>query len=108
MQIYSTMIPTLTNNRKKLSRLCGKYKVKLLEAFGSAATNDIDEKAEDLDFLVEFHPLSPGEYAESYFGLLEELEKLYGKHVDLLMRSAVKNPYLLRSIEASREPLYEG
>jgi len=68
--------------------------------------DDFDSAQSYFDFLVEFLPLQPGEYADSYFGLLEGLEKLFGRDVDLAMTSAVKNPYFLENIESSRVPVY--
>ena len=47
-------------------------------------------------------------YAYSYFGLLFALEDLFGRHVDLVMTSATRNPYFLEDIEESRAVLYEA
>lgn len=92
---------------KDIAALCAKYRVGRLELFGSAATADhFDAEASDLDFLVEFLPLKPGEHADAYFGLLEALEELFGRPVDLVMACAIENPYLLESINKSRTPLY--
>ena len=62
--------------------------------------------ASDLDFVVEFEPPQPGEYAKTYFGLLAALEQLFGRHVDLVEPDAVRNPYFRRAIEARQETLY--
>jgi hypothetical protein len=51
--------------------------------------------------------MSPVEHARSFFGLLGSLEQLFGCRVDLLEPKAIENPYLLRSIEESRQTLYE-
>jgi predicted nucleotidyltransferase len=60
----------------------------------------------DLDFLVEFEPLPEGGYADAYFGLQEALRVLFRKSVDLVVTSAIRNPYFRQSVEASRIPLY--
>jgi hypothetical protein len=60
----------------------------------------------DLDFLVEFEVLDPDSYADTYFGLLEALEQLFGRSVDLVMTSAVTNPYFLQDISRTRIVLY--
>jgi len=58
--------------------------------------------------LVEFAPpIGPG-YADRYFGLLEALEALFGRPVDLVVASAIKNPYFRESVEKTRELLYAG
>jgi hypothetical protein len=59
-----------------------------------------------LDFLVEFHPLPPGERADAYFGLLEDLQDLFQRPVDLVMLRAITNPYFRRAIEQTRELVY--
>ncbi len=92
--------------RRELSDLCVRYHVHQLEVFGSAAEDRFDSNTSDLDFLVEFEDLSPGQYADSYFGLLEDLQKLFNRPVDLVMIKAVENPYFLESIQASRVVLY--
>ena len=90
-----------------LRKICARYRVGRLELFGSAATGkDFDPNTSDLDFLVEFLPLRPGEYADAYFGLLEALEELFGRRVDLVMARAVTNPYFLESINRTRKVLY--
>ena len=75
--------------------------------FGSALDqNTFDGEQSDLDFLVEFLPLAQGEHADAYFGLLESLERLFQRHVDLVMIRAVRNPYFLQAIDTSRRLLY--
>jgi predicted nucleotidyltransferase len=75
-----------------------------LELFGSAADNR--HVISDLDFLVEFQLLDPDTYADAYFGLLEDLERLFGRPVDLIMTSAVTNPYFLEGIARNRTTIY--
>lgn len=90
----------------ELARLCGHYRVRRLELFGSAARDDFDVNTSDLDFLVSFEPLEPSDYANIYFGLLEGLENLFHRPVDLVALSTVKNPYLREGIGRSRMVLY--
>lgn len=53
----------------------------------------------DFDFLVEFGPLPQGGYADACFGLREGLEALLGAPVDLVVGSAIRNPYFRQSVE---------
>jgi len=55
---------------------------------------------------VEFGPFTKSEYSEHYFALIEDLKSLFGRPVDLLVSRAVRNPYLLESINRTRELLY--
>jgi len=101
------MIPLVEQHRSPLLQLCRRYRVQRLEVFGSAATEDaFDPQTSDLDFLVEFQPLQPGEHADAYFGLLEELEALFQRRVDLVMTRAIKNRYFLEKVNQSRTVLY--
>ena len=47
-----------------------------------------------------------GGYANAYFSLRESLEALFGKPVDLVVASAIRNPFFLQAIEQSRTLLY--
>jgi predicted nucleotidyltransferase len=80
--------------------------VRRLSLFGSALREDFDAGRSDLDFAVEFSPMSPREHAASYFGLLEDLENIFGRRVDLVEVEAVRNPYLRREIEEQQEIFY--
>ena len=91
-----------------LRELCLKHRVERLDLFGSAARDDFDPETSDLDFLVEFESMPPKEHAESFFGLLADLEALFGRRVDLLEREPIENPYLWQSIVRSRRALYEA
>jgi predicted nucleotidyltransferase len=96
----------ITHRLHEIADLCRTFRVRRLDLFGSAATGSFDPARSDLDFLVEFDDLHDGEWADAYFGLLEALEKLFGRPVDLVMPSAIKNPYLHRSIAATKTVLY--
>ena len=101
------MIALIDDNKAALERLCEQYRVRRLELFGSAVSDDrFDGDASDMDFLVEFLPLEPGQRADAYFGLLEALEALFQRPVDLVVARAVKNPYFLQAIERHRESVY--
>jgi predicted nucleotidyltransferase len=99
------MSPLLQAHRLELDALCRRFHVRRLDAFGSAVKGYMHDGS-DLDFLVEFEPLPEGGYADAYFGLLEALQALFRKSVDLVVASAIRNPYFRQSVEASRMPLY--
>ena len=96
----------IEDNRDTLTQLCRRYHVRRLELFGSGADERFDPDTSDLDFLVEYVPLEPGEHSRSYFGLLESLQDLFERCIDLVETNAVSNPYLLESINRSRTVLY--
>ncbi len=100
------MIREIEERREAIEGLCRRFRVHRLELFGSASTGRFNPKSSDLDFLVEFEELRANEYANAYFGLLEELERLFHRAVDLVVAQSVKNPYLIESIRRSRTLLY--
>ena len=100
------MIPLVEEKRKNLNAVCRRFGVQEIELFGSAAGEGFDAETGDLDFLVTFDNLGPGRYADAYFGLLEALESLFQKRVDLVVASVVNNPYFLEEIAKTRKLLY--
>jgi predicted nucleotidyltransferase len=100
------METSITQHQVRLAELCRRYRVRRLELFGSAAGDEFDPQHSDLDFLVEFEPLSDGQHADMYFGLRESLEALFSRPVDLVMTRAIRNRYFLEAIEPTRTVLY--
>ncbi len=100
------MIPEFTEHRAELERICREHRVRKLELFGSAATGLFKPGESDLDFLIEFDDIPSRDYADTYFGLLESLEELFGRPVDLVTAGSVKNPYFMESIAQARALLY--
>lgn len=101
------MINIIEENRAALERLCRQYHVSRLEIFGSATQSaSFDDENSDFDFLVEFLPLEQGQYADTYFGLLFALQDMLHRHVDLVMTTAIKNPYFLEAVNKERELIY--
>lgn len=76
-----------------------------MRVFGSATREDFDIDQSDVDLLVDFQPSIPDLF-ESYFGLKEDLELIFGRPVDLVMADAVKNPYFAARATAEAEDLY--
>ncbi|MER3436412.1 MAG: hypothetical protein C4346_01595 [Chloroflexota bacterium] len=83
------MIAQIEQRRAKLEALCHRFQVRCLEVFGSTAEGEFRGEESDLDFLVEFEPLTGPGYADRYFGLLESLAALCGWLVNLVFASAI-------------------
>jgi len=98
------MLAMIESRLPDLRRLCARYYVRRLELFGSAATGAADA-CSDLDFLVEFGEVPRGRHADCHFGLLEALESLFGRRIDLVEAKAIDNPYFLAGIGPSRQVL---
>ncbi len=101
------MLALSDNQRDALHALCQEYHVTRLELFGSAARDDFDVNRSDIDLLVEFAPGTDlGPWMARFFELRDRLEELLGRRVDLVMAKGIRNPYLMRSINADRNLLY--
>lgn len=90
----------------ELDALCIKYQVQALDVFGSITHSDFNVESSDIDFMVEFTSDGILNYADNYFGLLDDLESLFNRSVDLVVRSSVTNPYFLDSVEKDSLALY--
>lgn len=100
------MIGLIEHNRTSLEKLCARYRVERLELFGSAATDEFDPGTSDLDFLVEFQRSDDMSLADQYFGLLADLEELFGHEVDLVMSRALRNRYFIEAVNRTRRLVY--
>jgi predicted nucleotidyltransferase len=96
----------MLEHQLEIEAACRRREAVRLDLFGSAARGSFDPSRSDLDFLVEFAPGKPAEIADRYFGLLEDLENLFGRPVDLVIESSVRNPYFRQSVEATRSRLF--
>ena len=101
------MIAALEQYADEIQRPCVRYQVQRLETFGSASTGRYIANQSDLDLVVEFKPEALAKYADAYFGLMEALRHLLGWPVDLV-QSAIKSPYFLDSVTATKTPVYEA
>ena len=100
------MNSAVRTHQAELSRLCLEFHVRRLELFGSAQNASFDPDHSDFDFLVEFAPLPSVAYAKAFFGFKSALEELFGRPVDLVVASAIRNPYFRQSVERNKTLLY--
>jgi len=96
----------IEQNLNAIIRLCTHQKVRRLAVFGSATDDRFDPERSDLDLLVEFEKMPPSEHADQYFGLAEDLERLFGRPVDLVEAGPIRNPYFRKSLEDTQVEIY--
>lgn len=99
-------LPVIRGHQPELAQLCRQFHVRRLELFGSAVDGGFNPDLSDLDFLVEFESLPAGAYADTFFGFKHALESLFGLPADLVVPSAIRNPYFRHSIEKCKALLY--
>lgn len=92
--------------REALTALCRRFQVSRLEVFGSAAAGPFDAERSDVDFLVAFQPMAPGEHARAYFALRRAIQDQLQRSVDLVEIDAIRNPYFQASVDRTRVLLY--
>ncbi len=83
---------------------CQRWQVTEFSLFGSVLRDDFRPDS-DVDVLVSFNPTAPW----SLFDLVtmqDELQKIFGRPVDLVEREGLRNPFRKRSILSSREVIY--
>ena len=100
------MIAEIALRREEVRALCRRFGVRRLALFGSAARDDFDPERSDLDFLYEFEAKPPEGYADTFFGLKESLESLFGRPVDLVAAESIRNRYFCESVDETRAELY--
>lgn len=100
------MTAILEQNKVSLFKLCKKYHIASLDVFGSAVTNDFNDLTSDIDFLVEFDNSVKANRFDTFFALLEELKKLFGRPIDLVEPGGLRNPYFIESVNKTRRRIY--
>jgi predicted nucleotidyltransferase len=94
--------------KRKLESLLQKNRaVRKLYFFGSALTPRFDNATSDIDVLIETEDLMPEEKGELLIALWDDLEKLFGRKVDLLTENSLHNPFLSREIDRTRKLIYD-
>ena len=91
-------------DEKKIADFCRGWKINEFSFFGSVLREDFRPDS-DVDILVSFHPKaewSLWDLAE----MKEELEKIFGRSVDLVEKEALRNPFRRHSILSTREVFY--
>ena len=96
----------IARKQQQLVELCRTFHVRRLALFGSLLSPEFDPHRSHLDFLVDFQPWAIAEHANTFFGLSEALQKLFGRPIDLIEHDAVRNPYIQQEIERTQQSVY--
>jgi uncharacterized protein len=95
----------LKGKLNEIEKLCQEYDVKTLYVFGSVCTDHFNDNS-DMDFLISFKDISIEKYTDNYFEIHYKLEDLFNRKIDLLTENSLSNPYLIESIEETKQLLY--
>lgn len=101
------MNSVIEQNKELIIELCKKHHVKELSVFGSAVTDEFNDKS-DVDFLYLFDisKIKILDYADNYFDFQESLEKITGRTIDLVSQRDIVNPVFKKVVEGSKVLLY--
>jgi predicted nucleotidyltransferase len=91
-------------DRRKITDFCAKWKVTEFSLFGSVSRDDFGPES-DVDVLVSF---APGTLFTMYqwVDMIDELQALFGRPIDLVDESTLKNPFRRHRILKTREVLH--
>lgn len=90
----------------KIRKICEAFPIKRLELFGSVLNENYSSES-DIDVLVLFDKKKEIDLFENYFELKEKLEEIFNRRVDLVIDKNFRNPYFQKSVEKTREIIYE-
>jgi predicted nucleotidyltransferase len=97
------MIPTLVDPAM-ISEFCRKWKIKELALFGSVLRDDFGPDS-DVDVLVTFEPDVPWSLYE-WVDMIEELKAIFGREVDLVEKTGLRNPFRRHEILTTKQVIY--
>ena len=89
----------------RLAALCDRWGVARLQLFGSFARGEARPDS-DIDLMVTFRPGSTPGFA--YVTMIEDFAEEFGREVDLVTPSVLRNPYRRASIDRDLTLLYEA
>lgn len=87
-----------------ISAFCQKWKVRELSLFGSVLRHDFSPDS-DVDVMVELAPDSTVSLFE-WVDMKAELEVLFGRPVDMLEKTSLRNPFRKQTVMGTRQVMY--
>ena len=100
----SDMVAQLPIPQDRLTSFCHKWQIKELSLFGSVLRNDFRPDS-DVDVLVVFQP-GIKHQIEAWIEMIDELEAMFGREIDLVERRLIVNPFRRHEILTTKRVLY--
>jgi hypothetical protein len=91
-------------DHERIAEFCRKWRVKELAVFGSALREDFGPDS-DVDVLVELRP-NHGLSLYDWVDMIEELQEIFGRRVELVAKGGLRNPFRRREILRTAEVVY--
>ena len=89
---------------RQIEAFCRRWRIKEFSLFGSVLREDFRPDS-DIDVLVSFAP-DGGITFDNRVEMLDELAEIFGREVDLVEKSGLRNPFRRREILHNREVIY--
>ena len=99
MEEFAVVFP-----ENELAALARRWRIEELAVFGSVTRDDFDRDS-DIDVLVTFERGSTWSLWD-FIDLKEQLERLFGRPVDLVEKQALRNPYRRQHILSTARVVY--
>jgi len=96
--------PKIMPDPAALADFCARFGVKELSLFGSVLREDFDDQS-NVDILIEFKPGS-GFTFDNTPDIIDELTAMFGRRVDVVEASCLRNAYRRDAIMRSRRVIY--
>jgi predicted nucleotidyltransferase len=94
----------ITLPKKKIENFCHKWKVSEMSLFGSVLSKEFRPDS-DVDVLVSFKD-NAGWGLFDFVDMLDELEGIFSRKVDMVEKEALRNPFRRQRILDSKEVIY--
>lgn len=102
------MNPLIEHNLARIQSVCRAYGIERLEVFGSATTGAFSA-ASDVDFIATFpDDFNFGPWLSRFQDLQHDLATIVGRRVDLVMSTAIRDPYFRREASKTRTVIYDA
>ncbi len=98
------MEPKIPIDQGKIHEFCQKWKVKEFSLFGSVLRDDFGPES-DVDVLVKIEEDAPWDTID-YVEMIQELQHIFGRKVDLLEAEGIQNPFRRYEIARCRKVIY--
>jgi uncharacterized protein len=96
----------ILNKIDRLKEICEKHSVSTLYVFGSVLSEKF-KSTSDLDFAVLFQDkLTPFEHGDAFLELMDDLQKLYHRNIDLVSYRVIKNPIFKAELDRTKQVVY--
>ena len=93
-------------DHERIEAFCRKWRVKEFSIFGSALRDDFTPQS-DVDVLVVYDEEAEWDLWD-HLHAEEELEEIFGREVDLVEKTAIRNPFRRHHILNNHEVIYEA